>query len=279
VLHPCGKLSGTGPIFLFGTIMSRSRTKHLTPWLNGIAPALFVLLVTIAFSAFFGDPHLSKGWPAVGRTFLRFIRFVIILCLPLYTLVPIYGFIIVKTKGVLLHLHLKQDFALHRLKHWVFRPFQGIGIGLLFSTKLLTILQLIAGPTVTPSLLIPEGHFEFSRFLVITAIAVFISLLLSVLWTLDDMGIRYFNRKNQELKMIGKYAGTFVPVVFGAYGLLSLLAHYPAEHAFAYTFKIIVVLYPPLAVFSIAHAYFLKKKAGLLFSKTALKRGNIVEHD
>jgi hypothetical protein len=240
---------------------------------------LIVLLITVVYAGLFGGPRLSSGWPAVWKTFVRFFRFALVLCLPLYALVPMYGFIVEKKQKVLLLMTEERDFAVHPLKHWVFRPFQGIGIGLLFSTKLLIALQLIAGPTIKPSLLLPEGPFEFARFLMITAVTVFVSLLLSTLWTLDDMGVRYFNRKDQELKMIGKYAGTLVPTVFGLYGLLGLLASYPTGQAFAYAFKVVVVLYSPLAVFSVVHLYFLRKRAGYFFKKTLLKKGDIVEHE
>ncbi len=236
-------------------------------------------MVTVVFTAFFGDPHPLKGWQAIWKALLRFFRFTLVLCLPLYALIPIYSFIVERRKKVLLQIQQGRDFTVHRLKHWVFRPFQGIGIGLLFGTKLLTILQLIAGPIVKPSLLIPQGQFELARLLVITAVTVFVSLLLSTLWTLDDMGIRYYNRKDQELKLIGKYAGTLMPVVFGMYGLLGLLANYRTAQAFTYAFKIVVVLYPPLTVFSVAHAYFLRKKAGVLFKKTLLKKGGILEYE
>jgi hypothetical protein len=197
----------------------------------------------------------------------------------LYFLAPIHSYIVGRRKDVLLRIDEKPAFVIHWAKHQVFRPFQGIGIGLLFSTKLLTVLQLIAGPTIRPSLLIPEGQFELARLFMITAVMAFISLLLSTLWTLDDMGIRYFNRKDQELKMIGKYAGTLMPVVFGMYGLLGLLANYPADQAFVYALKIVVVLYPPLAIFTIAHTYFLKTRAALLLRQTSLKKGGILEHE
>ena len=39
---------------------------------------------------------------------------------------------------------------------------------------------------------------------------------------MDDLGIRYFNRKDYEIKMVGKYVGTLMPIVFGLYGVLSL---------------------------------------------------------
>jgi hypothetical protein len=247
-----------------------------------LTPVLSVLLVIVAFSAFFGDPHLSKGWQAIGRTFFRFFRFSISLCLPLYLLVPIYCFIVEKMKKNLLQVKEKAEgVTTHRLKLWVLRPFQGLGLGLLFSEKLLAVLQLIAGPTIRPSLIIPRGQFEFelARFFLITFITVLISLLFSILWTLDDMGIRYLDRKKMELKMIGKYASTLLPTIFGIYGLFGLLSDYPTSQALLYAFKIIVVLYPPLAFFSIAHTYFLRRKAGTLSRRISLKKARIIEYE
>jgi hypothetical protein len=146
---------------------------------------------------------------------------------------------------------------------------------LLFGTKLLTILQILAGPTVGTSLLMPEGQFQVGRLLMITGVTIFVSLLLSVLWTLDDTGIRYFNRKDQELKMIGKYAGTIMPVILGFYGILSLFANYPVKEAFIYVCKIAVVLYPPLAVSAILHARFLAKRMELFSNAGLIKMGGI----
>jgi len=113
----------------------------------------------------------------------------------------------------------------------------------------------------------------------ITAVTVSVSLLLSVLWTLDDMGIRYFNRKDQELKMIGKYVGTLMPLIFVLYGMFGLLATYPPDQAFAYAFKIVVALYPPLAFFAAAHNHFLRKRLGVLSRRTSLRKAGILEHE
>ena len=255
-----------------------SRKKLSPAWLTALAPAVLILLATITFSALIGGPHTLRGWQSLWKTLLRFFRFTFVLSFPLCVLIPTYGLIVEKKKRVLLHIPEKQDLAIHFLKHCIFRPFQGIGVGLLFSTKLLAVLQLIAGPAVKPSLLIPEGQFELARLIMITAITVLVSLLLSTLWTLDDMGVRYFNRKDHELKMMGKYAGTLVPVIFGTYGLLGLLASYPTGQAFVYALKIVAILYPPLAVFTVAHACFVQKREGVLFKKTPLKKGCILEH-
>jgi hypothetical protein len=169
----------------------------------------------------------------------------------------------------------KQDLEIHPVKHWLLRPFQGIGTGLLFGTKLLSVLQVMTGATATASLLIPTGQFQFGRFLIISGITIFVSLLLSTLWTLDDMGIRYFNRKNQEIKMIGKYAGTLMPILFGFYGVFSLFSQFQKTQALLYLFQIIVILYPPFTVFSIFHAHFVQKRAENLLERLFIEKGGV----
>lgn len=260
-------------------VTTQSSKNPLLAGLIDVAPALLVLLTNVLFVAFFGSPSFLNAWQGLGKTLLRFFRFTLILCIPLFTTIPIYGFIVEKKKKVLLQMDKKRDLTIHRLKHWLFRPFQGIGIGLVFAAKLLTILQLIVGPASKPLSLIPQGQFELARLLMITAVTVSVSLLLSVMWTLDDMGIRYFNRKDQELKMIGKYVGTLMPLIFGLYGMFGLLATYPPDQAFAYAFKIVVALYPPLAFFAAAHNHFLRKRLGVLSRRTSLRKAGILEHE
>jgi hypothetical protein len=254
--------------------MVRLMVKKLPSWLRYTAPALAVLLVTVAFSLFHDSSEHLASWQAAYRAPLRCLRFAFLLCVPLYALPKIYRFIIRKKTEALLQMEQVEGLTIRPAKHWIIRPFQGIGIGLLFGTKLLTILQLIAGASVGSSLLIPESHFQLGRLLIIAAITVVVSLLLSTLWTLDDLGIRYFNRKDQELKMIGKYAGTLMPVIFGFYGILNLLANYPTAEALLFVFKIAVVLYPPLALFVVFHGYFLRSRRRL-FSDSNLKKGVI----
>ncbi len=216
-----------------------------------------------------------KGWEVVYRSLFRFFRFTLFLCLPLYGLLPVYGFLVGKISGRLLQMERMEDLRIHPVKHWIFRPFQGIGIGLLFETKLLTALQIVTGVASKPFLLFSRGQFQPGRLLVITGITVMISLLLSMLWTLDDVGIRYHNRKNQEVKMIGKYAGTLMPIIFGFYGIFSLIEDFPTEQVFIYLFKTVIILYPPFTVFAVFHTYFLKNRAEYFSKKISLKKGGI----
>jgi hypothetical protein len=264
-------------VYLHGRICTRS-IMPLTARKAGrlskdMVPALAVLLLTIVFSAAH-NPFTS--WLAACKAPLRFLRFAFLLCVPLFALPKIYGFVTRKKSATLLQVKHKGELKVGPVKHWVFRPFQGIGIGLLFGTKLLGILQLVAGPAVGSSLLIPEGHFQPARLLLITLITVLVSLLLSTLWTLDDMGVRYFNPRDQELKMIGKYVGTVMPVIFGFYGIINLLGNYSTGEASLFAFKIAAVLYPPLVVFAVLHTYFIRSRSGA-FSKSYLRKGSIRE--
>jgi hypothetical protein len=175
----------------------------------------------------------------------------------------------------LLQTEKRREPYLHPIKHWIFRPLQGIGIGLLFETKLLAALQILTGVTTHPILFFSRGEIQIGRWLVITGITVIISFLLSTLWTLDDVGIRYVNRKDQEIKMIGKYVGTLMPVLFGFYGIFSLIADYPTKQAFVFLFRIVMILYPPFAAFAVMHFRFLRSREEYFSERTSLKKGGI----
>ncbi len=125
--------------------------RHLYYWSKQTMPALVVLFVTIAFYFYFGDITFVKGWEeGIYKVLFRFFRFTLFLCLSLYLVIPIYRFIANKLGGILLQMEAPQELQIRPFKHWIFRPFQGIGIGLLFETKLLTTLQLVTGIATTP---------------------------------------------------------------------------------------------------------------------------------
>jgi hypothetical protein len=250
-------------------------TRSVCQLSREISPALTVLFFAIFFSLFLDNLPLIQGWEVIYRALIRFIRFTLLLSLPLYVLSPIYRFVVDKMKGKLLQTEKTQELHINPIKHWIFRPFQGIGIGLLFETKLLTVLQVVTGVTTKPFALFPQGQFQPGRLLVISGITVVISLLLSILWTLDDVGIRYVNRKDQEIRMIGKYVGTLMPIIFGFYGIFSLVADFPMLRAFIYLSKTVIILYPPFTVFAVFHTHFLINKAEHFSQRASLIKGGI----
>ena len=264
------------------TMIFLASSNKFRRWSKEIGHAVAILILTISLSIFLGDFTFLKGSEAIYKGLLRFFRITLLLCLPLYLLFPIFGRLgkaVQRKNSAFLQMREKQDLEIHPLKHWLLRPFQGIGIGLLFGIKLLLVLQVITGSTASASLLIPKGQFELGRFLIVTGITIVISLLLSTLWTLDDMGIRYFNRKNHEVRMIGKYAGTFMPILFGFYGVFTLFSQFQRMEALVYLFQIVVILYPPFAVFSVFHTHFLQKRGETLLHRLLNKKGNLTDEE
>jgi hypothetical protein len=268
---------------LRATTMARLiHSKNLHRWSKEMGPAIFILLFTITLSIFLGEFTFLKGWESIYRGFLRFFRFSLLFCLPLWLLPPIFtnlGFVTTKRRGVFIQIEKKQELDVHPLKHWFFRPFQGIGIGLLFATKLLGVLEIVSGSTPKVTLFLPPGQFQWARLLIVTGITVLVSLLLSTLWAMDDLGIRYFNRKDYEIKMVGKYVGTLMTIVFGFYGVLSLFGEFSKIQALIYLFQIIVMLYPSLTVFSIFHAHFIQSRAESLSKRLHVEKGGLPHED
>ncbi len=186
-----------------------------------------------------------------------------------------YRLVVARMRERLVQTENRREVCIRPVKHWIFRPLQGIGIGLLFEAKLLGALQILTGVTAQPVLFSSRGQIQLERWLVVTGITMVISLFLSTLWTLDDVGIRYANRKNQELKMVGKYAGTLMPILFGFYGIFSLMADYPEGQAFVFLFRIVMILYPPFTVFAVMHFRFLKNREENFSENNSLKKGGI----
>jgi hypothetical protein len=264
------------------TMTSLTSSNDFRRWSKEIGHAVAILILTISLSIFLGNFTFLKGSEAIYKGFLRFFRITLLLCLPLYLLLPVFGrlgHIAQRKDNAFLQVEEKQDLEIHPVKHWLLRPFQGIGIGLLFGTKLLSVLQVVTGTTASASLLIPKGQFQFGRFLIISGITIFVSLLLSCLWTLNDMGIRYFNRKNHEIRRIGKYAGTLMPMLFGFYGVFSLFSQFQNTEAIVYLFQIVVILYPPFAVFSVFHTHFANKREESLIHRLLNKKGKLTDEE
>lgn len=251
-------------------------TADLLRTLKKILPALAVLAFTIIISIFNNDFTSAKGGEIIYRVLARFIRFTLLLCLPLYSILPIYSFIVGRSRTSLLMVSDKQKLFIHSpVEYWIFRPFQGIGIGLILQTKLLSALQIITGVTTRPFLFFHGGQSQPIRPIVSSAITIVISIFLATLWTLDDTGVRYINRRDQEIKMIGKYVGTTMPIIFGIYGIFSLTASFSQELVLMYLFKIIIILYPPFAIFAVVHMYFLKSKSEQFLKRVNLESGSI----
>ena len=233
-------------------------------------PALFVLLLTLVISVFFTEFTFVSGTKAIWLVFLRFFRLLLILILPVFLLAKIFSI----TQGFLhgrnwelIQIQEERSRVINPLKNWLLRPLQGIGLSMLVATKLIILLGIYSGSVIDASAILHPATFNIWRFLIITGMAVTISLLLSCLWGLDDLGVRLYNRKTKEIKMIGRYLGMILPILFGFYGMITIFQNHTQVLAIQYILQMVLILYPPFLIFNVFHVIYLQRKENLLLEK------------
>jgi hypothetical protein len=255
------------------------KRKSLKENLKEMGPALAILLVTLVISTFITEFTFSFGMKAIWKTLLRFLRLSLLLTLPLFlipSLCTLLEGIFNRGSRRLIQMPDDRDTAVHPLKNWVIRPFQGIGLAVLLASKLLTLLEIYTGNKITVDVVLPQGAFNPGRFFSSIAIGVVVSLLLSCLWTLDDLGVRHYNGKTREVKMIGKYVGLFLPIFFGFYGIISLFDNNTQLIVAKYVAQMVVILYPPFVVLNVLHSRYLKSQEEVLLRRLKAFSGAIM---
>ncbi|MBI3023654.1 MAG: hypothetical protein HYY68_08035 [Thaumarchaeota archaeon] len=145
---------------------------------------------------------------------------------------------------------------------WMIRPLQGIGLSMIFAQRLLNLFEVSAGASYVSILLRP------TLFMVSTAL---VALLLSVVWTLDDLGGRIYNEKTGEVHMTGSTIGVVLPIVFGALGLYSLFQISSPAIALVTVIEIAMVLYPPYVLLAVIHHRLVSVRGAKLESELRLR--------
>jgi hypothetical protein len=237
----------------------------ITAW-----PALAVLFLTVVISVFFSGLTFAIGMESLWKILLRFLRFSFILLIPIPLLPHACGLM----QGLLNRRHLRL-IQIREERHavripwqlWLIRPFQGIGLAMLIATKLIVLVQISTSSAIDSSIVLPPAQFHWGRFLSATGVAVTTSLLLSFLWSLDDLGIRRHNRKTGEIRIIGKYLSALLPILFGFYGMFSLFGSHERLLAVRYIAQMILALYPPFLVLAVFHKYYTEKRELLILSR------------
>jgi len=257
------------------------KRKSLEKNIKEMGPALVILLTTLVISTFITEFTFNFGLKALWKTFFRFLRLSLLLTLPMFLLPGICSGIegfFNRGKRRLVQTQEDRDTAIHPLKNWVIRPFQGIGLAMLLATKLLILLEIYTGSRITVETILPQGQFNAGRFFSAIAIVVAVSILLSLLWTLDDLGVRHYNKKSGEIRMIGKYVGLLLPIFFGFYGIITLFQNNTQLLVAKYVSQMVVVLYPPFVVFSVIHSRYLSSREDILLRKLKVLSGFILQN-
>ena len=236
-------------------------------------PALLVLAANLIISAFIGRFTFLGGAEALWKVPFRYLRFSLILIMPLFLLSILsvfMGRIFTFGQRELIAASEKMT-GLSLLKTWIIRPFQGIGLSLLLGAKLIGVLQGYSVVAMGSAGVLPPSQFVYGRMMISMAIAAIVSLVLSLFWAMEDLGVSQQNKKTGEVRMIGKYLGVILPVVFGFAGYLSLLHDIPAYLATQYVLQMAVALYPPFVTMTVCHFLYVQRKADVILTRMAVR--------
>jgi hypothetical protein len=236
-------------------------TQSFMDSLFAFSPAIIIFVATMIVSFYAGTAEGLFLIQSRIRTLVRFVVITTILLLPLPILPRLITFVGKKLRdegplGRLVKDEMGRSVQFSKYLLWVIRPLQGVGMSMIFSNQLLNLFRTY-----------PEASFlgALIRPVLFIAISVPISILFSTIWTLDDLGIKLYQKKTREVRLVGSYFGTILPVVSGALGIYSLFQRSPPMDALIMVILIVIVLYPPYLMFAIIHHKFLGERKGNLF--------------
>ncbi|MCZ7358108.1 MAG: hypothetical protein O8C66_09330 [Candidatus Methanoperedens sp.] len=225
-----------------------------------VSPALFILILTVMISLVTGHPQGLFLSRSIRAMLVRFVLVTIIFIAPVLILPRLLALVVNRAKnegrfGQFVKAASDPYPKLSKLDAWVIRPLQGIGLSMIFAERLVNLLEFLP-----------------VRLVLFFMGSALVSLFLSVVWGLDDLGIRIYSRRTGEVYMAGRSIGTVLPLIGGAIGISSLFHLGSPLDALTELFEIVMVLYPSYLFFVIFHQEFIRKRMASLSERLLLKR-------
>lgn len=225
-----------------------------------LIPAFVILTLTLIVSFVSGHPRDLFLTNSIGDIAIRFTMSMLALLLPIWSLpwfVGMTGKIARNYSwlGELARTPTLVNSELTKTVAWVLRPVQGIALSLIVAERFLTFLESSTGAPDRAILI------RVSLFVIGGAST---SVFLSLLWALDDLGVRFYIPKTGEVHMAGNSIGVILPLITGAIGITSLFHTSLPLDALIDLGEIVMVLYPPYVLFTVLqHEFVMRRKAGL----------------
>ncbi|MBI5524458.1 MAG: hypothetical protein HY910_17675 [Desulfarculus sp.] len=237
-------------------------------------PAGLVLAGTLA-AAYWGYEFSHDPGPvALGQVLFRSLRLGAALILPLLVLAwlcTLAGKALNRPPRRLIRMQEPHGVAHTRVQTWLLRPLQGIGLAMLLLSRVLAAVRIYRGDLLHAADIPGPGQADPWLHLSGVAILACSSLVLCLLWTLDDLGIRLHNQKTGEVRLLGRYLGLLLPLLVGMYGFFSIFD----EHSHVLALDLIglfsVVLYPPLVLLVWLHGRYLARRQAELTRRLGAK--------
>jgi hypothetical protein len=240
---------------------SSGEGRSLRDTLFEFSPAIVVLVATFVVSFSAGTAEGLFLVQSNARTSVRFLAITTILLVPLPILPPLIAFAGKRLTGEgflgrLVKGEMRSSVQFHKSLLWIIRPLQGIGMSMLFSNQFLNLFRNFSEASFLDAMIRP---------ILFMVVSVPISILFSVIWSLDDLGIKLYQKQTGEVRLVGSYVGTILPVIFGTIGIYSLFQRSSPTDALLFLVLMVMVLYPPYVLFAVIHDKFLGQRKVRLF--------------
>ncbi len=234
--------------------------------LKALSPALAVFAATLAISVATGHPpdlfDANSTSSFVRRSLL--ISAILIGAVPFAPKITATLAFFMRDKtliGRLVKTDQPRETELQRLMSWFLRPIQGIGLSMIAGESLIELLEYGTGTGYS------EALARVSLFILGSLV---VALLLSVVWTLDDLGLKFYF-SNGDTSTAGNTVGTVLPIVSGAVGITGLFRVNTPTDAVWSIVEIAVTLYPPYLVFAVIHDEYTRGRLRRLLDSLHLK--------
>jgi hypothetical protein len=225
-----------------------------------VSPALFILILTIIISLMTGPSQGLFLSHTIRGILVRFVLVTVIFVVPVLILPNLLFLVVNMAKdegpfGQFVRAALSSNQELSKLDIWFFRPLQGIGLSMIFAERLEYLLEFLP-----------------VRLVLFFMGSALVSLFLSVVWALDDLGVKIYNRRSGEVRMAGRSIGVVLPLIAGVVGISSLFHLNSPLDALTDLFGIVMVLYPSYVFFIVFHYEFIRARIASLSERFHLKR-------
>lgn len=222
-----------------------------------LLPAFMIFGLTIIISLLTGNPQDLFLAHSTSSVLAKFMLATPVLMIPIAILPRIltyagkikndqlFGWLVISNGSPHHEFTVSNDLLL--------RPFQGIALSLIFAERFLDFLEFSTGNSYT-SILIRSTVFAF---LMVNPL---ISSFLSFVWTFDDLGVKVYNKRTDELRMLGRSIGVAIPLITGAVGVFTMFHRAYFMDALIDLVGTLMVLYPPYVLFVIFHHEFVRRR-------------------
>lgn len=233
-----------------------------------VLPALLVLMLTMIISFLTGHPEDFFLTRSVWVIPVRFVIVTLMLLAPVLLLPRLLAIVgnMAKNQGVfglLVKTSMNTNEGLSKLVAWVLRPLQGVALSMIFAERFLNLLEFSIGTSNAQHL---------ARLTLFMVASVLVSLFLSTIWALDDLGVKFYYDRTSEVRTAGSSVGTVLPLITGAVGVSSLFHLNSPVDALIGLVGIVMVLYPPYLLFAVSYHEFVRRRSAVLSERLPIKR-------